>query len=198
MTLLVGLTGSIGMGKTTTAEMFRALGVPVWDADETVHQLYAVGGAAVRPIAELVPAAIVDGAVDRARLKDAIRKQPDLLATIEAIVHPLVAVNRDAFRRNHPTADILVFDIPLLFETHADKWLDAVVVVSAPAALQKQRVLERPGMTQEALDLILSRQIPDAEKRRRADYVIATESMDDTRDAVRQLIAKLKDQSHDA
>ena len=190
MTHLLGLTGSIGMGKSTTSKMFQDLGVPVWDADAAVHRLYAEGGAAVEPIAVVFPQAIEDGCVSRQKLKDLIAIDPTVLALIEKIVHPLVAADRDAFRdsRNDP---LIVFDIPLLFETGADAWLSSVLVVSVPYQVQRSRVLDRPGMTEAQFEAILARQMPDAEKRARADHIVETLNLDDTNAAVRQLIDKL-------
>ena len=190
MTHYLGLTGSIGMGKSTTAQMFRDAGVPVWDADAVVHQLYAKGGAAVPAIEAHFPSAVIDGAVSRDKLKDIIASEPTALGKIEQIVHPLVAADRQAFIADH-AAPLLVFDIPLLFETGADGWLTSVLVVTAPAEVQRNRVLGRPGMTAEHLDHILQRQIPDAQKRARADHVIETLTLDGTRAAVQELIGKL-------
>ncbi|WP_019954308.1 dephospho-CoA kinase [Yoonia vestfoldensis] len=190
MTHYLGLTGSIGMGKSTTAQMFRDAGVPVWDADAVVHRLYAQGGAAVPALRLVYPDAIVDGAVSRDKLKDIIAADPTALGKIEQIVHPLVAADRQAFIADH-LVPLLVFDIPLLFETGADDWLSSVLVVTAPADVQRNRVLARPGMTSPHLDQILQRQIPDAEKRARADYLIETLTLDDTRAAVQELITKL-------
>ncbi len=190
---VLGLTGSIGMGKSTTAAMFREEGVPVWDADAAVHRLYGQGGAAVPAIAAICPRAVVDGAVDRNRLKDWIAADPGALRRIEAAVHPLVAADRGAFldRAGQDGARIVVLDIPLLFETGADRGVDATVVVSAPADIQRARVLARPGMSGAQLDLILARQTPDAEKRARATHVIATETLDAARAAVRNLIRRI-------
>lgn len=190
---VLGLTGSIGMGKSTTATMFRDEGVPVWDADAAVHRLYAQGGAAVPAVAALCPQAVVGGAVDRGRLKDWIAADPDALRRLEAAVHPLVAADRRAFldKAARDGARIVVLDIPLLFETGADREVDATVVVSAPADIQRARVLARPGMSEAQLDLILARQIPDAEKRARATHVIGTETLDGARAAVRNLIRRI-------
>ncbi|MCB2143777.1 MAG: dephospho-CoA kinase, partial [Rhodobacteraceae bacterium] len=188
---LLGLTGSIGMGKSTTAAMFRDEGIPVWDADAAVHRAYTPGGAAVSAIAALHPQAIVDGAVDRGALKDWIATDPAALRQIEAAVHPIVAADRAGFiaRAAREGARLVVLDIPLLFETGADRDLDATVVVSVPAEVQRERVLARPGMTAEQLSLILARQMPDADKRARATYLIGTETLEAARSAVRNLIA---------
>lgn len=190
MTHYLGLTGSIGMGKSTTAQMFRDAGVPVFDSDACVHHLYSAAGAAVAPLAALFPDAIVDGAVARPALAQIIAADPSALALIERIVHPLVAAARQDFIAQNP-APLLVFDIPLLFETGADAWLDSVLVVSVPADIQRARVLARSGMTAEKFDLILARQMPDAEKRARADHLILTLDLDETRRAVQGLIAQL-------
>lgn len=196
MTWKLGLTGSIGMGKSTTAAMFRDEGVPVWDADATVHKLYERGGAAVAPIEQEFPDAIVDGAVDRDQLKQIIAKDMTVLPKLEAIVHPLVAADRAEFLDTNK-AEIVVFDIPLLFETGADEWLDSVLVVTCPPDVQAKRVLDRGTMSPEQFQMILSRQMADAEKRARADHVIETLTLDATRAAVRNLIAELKTrQSH--
>ncbi len=196
MTWKLGLTGSIGMGKSTTAAMFRDEGVPVWDADATVHKLYAKGGAAVLPIGQEFPDAIVDGTVDRDQLKQIIAKDAGVLPKLEAIVHPLVAADRAEFLDTNK-AELVVFDIPLLFETGADRWLDSVLVVTCPSEVQAKRVLDRGTMSSEQFQMILSRQMPDAEKRARADHVIETLTLDATRAAVRNLIAELKTrQSH--
>lgn len=192
--LRLGLTGSIGMGKSTTAQMFRDAGVPVWDADATVHALYAPGGAAVAPLAAAFPGAGIGPSVDRAILKRLIDADPAALARIEAIVHPLVTADRAAFidRVAAEGADLVVLDIPLLFETGAEDQMDAVLVVSAPPEVQRARVMARPGMTDDLLATILSRQMPDADKRARADHVIETLTLDQTRAAVRALIADIR------
>ncbi|WP_415184867.1 dephospho-CoA kinase [Phaeovulum sp.] len=189
---LLGLTGSIGMGKTTTAAMFTDLGVPVWDADATVHALYAPGGAAVAPIAAVFPQAVSAGAVDRGVLKALIAADKQALSRLESIVHPLTTASRDAFVAAHADAPLILLDIPLLFETGAESALDATLVVTAPPQVQRDRVLARPGVTADQLALILSRQMPDAEKRARATYVISTETLDGTRAAVQNLIETLK------
>lgn len=191
---LLGLTGSIGMGKSTTARMFCEMGVPVWDADAAVHRLYARGGAAVPAIAAICPQAIVDGAVDRTVLRDWIAAHPDGLSRIEAAVHPLVARDREEFieRAARDGADLVVLDIPLLFETGADAMMDATLVVTAPAEEQRRRVLARPGMTEDRLNAILARQMPDAEKRARATHVIETRSLDQARAAVQELVESIR------
>ncbi|MGP9803449.1 dephospho-CoA kinase [Paracoccus sp. NSM] len=192
MSYRLGLTGSIGMGKSTTAAMFRDLGHPVWDADQAVHRLYAAGGAAVQPIRDVFPDCITDGAVDRVLLKQALAADPGALERLEAIVHPLVAADRAAFIADHPEAPLIVLDIPLLFETGRDPSLDGVAVVSTDAETQRARVLARPGMTPQMLDMILSRQMPDAEKRARADWVIPTDDLTTTRQAVLSLIEDIR------
>lgn len=192
MTFALGLTGSIGMGKSTTARMFADEGVPVWDADAAVHRLYAKGGAAVAAVGETFPSAVLDGAVSRDVLAGIVASDPAALARLESIVHPLVAQDRQAFL-GAVTSDIAVLDIPLLYETGADRWLDAVACVTVPATVQRDRVLARPGMTTEKLEMILRHQLPDAEKRARADYVIETTNLGDTRAEVRKIIAAIRD-----
>lgn len=188
--IVLGLTGSIGMGKSTTAQMFRDLGVPVWDADAAVHDLYAVGGAAVAPMADAFPDAVTDGAVDRAALKTIIARNSDALKQIEGIVHPLVAANRAAFLAG-ATAPLVVLDIPLLFETGADAQMDKIAVVSCPADVQRDRVLARGSMTPAQFEMILAKQMPDAEKRARADYVIDTLTLDGAAAQVAAIVAEL-------
>lgn len=188
---VLGLTGSIGMGKSTTAKMFADAGAEVWDADAAVHRLYAQGGAAVDAISKLCPAAVIDGAVDRGQLKTWISTDDQALTRLESVVHPLVAEDRATFIQS-ATADIVVCDIPLLFETGAERQFDAVAVVSAPAKIQKHRVLARAGMTEEMFATILARQMPDAEKRAEADYVISTRSLESARAAVQSIIEEIK------
>lgn len=177
MTFVLGLTGSIAMGKSTASNHFRAFGVPVFDADAAVHQLFVRGGAAVAPVIEAFPECEGEsGAVDRKRLGQKVFNDPEALKRLERIVHPLVREVQRHFL-THQAADrrpLVVMDIPLLYETNGDKLMDAVAVVSAPAFLQAQRVLRRPGMTKERLAAILARQMPDRMKRKRADFVIPT------------------------
>lgn len=172
--ILIGLTGSIGMGKSETARMLRRLGVPVYDADAAVHALYARGGAAVAPIAAAFPAAVRNRMVDRAVLSRLVVGREPEIRRLERIVHPLVRQSQRRFLRRAMAArrPAVALDIPLLFETGGERRVDFVIVVSAPAFLQRQRVLRRPGMTPEKLAGILSRQMPDAAKRRRADVVL--------------------------
>ena len=174
--ILLGLTGSIGMGKSTTAAMFAARGAPVYDADAAVHALYGVGGAAVRVIEETFPGVALDGAIDRARLSARVLGDAEALKRLEALVHPLVGQHRAGFLHEACTAgaSLVVLDVPLLFETGGETAVDVVAVVSAPEAIQRARVLARPGMTADRLDAILARQWPDTEKRARADFVIET------------------------
>ncbi|QDY69983.1 dephospho-CoA kinase [Qingshengfaniella alkalisoli] len=187
----LGLTGSIGMGKSTTARMFSDLGCAVWDADAAVHRLYAEGGAAVEPMRKLRPVALMDGTVSRDRLKEWIATDPDALRQIEAVVHPLVAQDRADFLADCPS-DIAVLDIPLLFETGAEGSVDGVAVVSAPHAMQRERVLARPGMTAEQFDQILARQMPDAEKRMRATWVIPTDTLETAKAAVKRVVQEIR------
>ena len=174
--IVLGLTGSIGMGKSTTTAMFADAGARIWNADDAVHRLYAKGGAAVGPVGDAFPGVVVDGAVDRTRLAGVLRTDGEAFRRLEAIVHPLVMKGRleDLTAAGARGVKLAVLDIPLLFETGGDAAVDAVVVVTAPAAVQAARVLARPGMTRERFEAILTRQLPDAEKRRRADFVIDT------------------------
>lgn len=196
--IVLGLTGSIGMGKSTTARMFMDEGVPVHDSDEAVRRLYA--GVAAPLIEARFPGTVVDGAVDRDRLSKAVIGKPDALRDLEAIVHPLVRADADAFLARHRAAGapLAVLDIPLLYETGGRGRVDRIVVVTAPAVVQRERVLARPGMTEEKFAAILARQVPDAEKRARADYVIDTgEGLEAARAAVRALIAEVGGKSPD-
>ncbi|WP_170588125.1 dephospho-CoA kinase [Ruegeria arenilitoris] len=196
MSFSLGLTGSIGMGKSTTADLFAQEGCAVWDADAAVHRLYAEGGAAVAPIRAAFPDAIEDGAVSRDALKRIIGADPTALKRIEAIVHPLVARDREAFRQA-AKSDILVFDIPLLFETGGDALMDAVACVSIPPDEQKRRVMARGTMTEAQFEQIRAKQMPNDEKCARADFVIVTDTLDHARaqvqDVVRQIRAGLTD-----
>ena len=191
----LGLTGSIGMGKSTTARLFREEGIPVWDADAAVHRLYAPGGAAVAPLALLCPDALVEGGISRDRLKSWIARDPSALEKIESVVHPLVAADRASFLAE-ARGDIVVLDIPLLFEKGTEEEMDATVLVTAPADLQRARVMARPGMTEAQFHSILSRQMPDAEKRGRATHIIETLSLESARACVRALIAHIRENRH--
>ncbi len=195
---IVGLTGSIGMGKSTTASLFAEAGCAVYDADAAVHELYAQGGAGVAPVGSAFPGVVVDGAVDRALLSKQVMGHPAALKILEQIVHPLIGSHRQMFfeQAQRDAKSIVVLDVPLLFETGGDKSLDAVVVVSAPADLQRERVLQRPDMTAEKLDAILARQTPDVEKRQRADFVIDTSAgLEKARLQVHAIMEKLLDPS---
>jgi dephospho-CoA kinase len=194
--IVLGLTGSIGMGKSTTAKMFMDEGVPVHDSDEAVHRLYA--GAAAPLIEARFPGTVVDGAVDRERLSRAVLGNRQALRDLEAIVHPLVRADAAAFLARHRAAGapLVVLDIPLLFETGGRDRVDQIVVVTAPAAVQRERVLARPGMTEEKFTAILARQVPDAQKRAEADHVIDTgEGMAAVRRKVKALVAALSGKS---
>ncbi|MCV6596681.1 MAG: dephospho-CoA kinase [Mangrovicoccus sp.] len=191
---VIGLTGSIGMGKSTTAKMFTDAGCALWDADAAVHRLYAPGGAAVAPMGALYPAAIVDEGVSREALKTWITEDASALRQIEAVVHPLVAADRAAFLQQGDS-DIVVLDIPLLFEGGMERFMDMVVVVSAPPEVQRERVLARPGMSPAQFETILAKQMPDAEKRRRADRVIETIDIDSARKSVEDIVVEIR-QTH--
>ncbi|RJE83456.1 dephospho-CoA kinase [Paracoccus onubensis] len=191
MTYKLGLTGSIGMGKSTTAQMFRDLGHPVWDADGAVHRLYAQGGAAVAPISELVPDALKNDAIDREALKLALKTDPSLIEKLESLVHPLVAQDRADFVKRNSDSDLIILDIPLLFEKSSDHSFDGVAVVSTDADTQKARVLSRPGMSEDHFRMILSRQMPDSEKRDRADWVIPTDDLETARAAVERICKEI-------
>lgn len=190
--IVLGLTGSIGMGKSTTAAMFRDLGVPVHDSDEAVHRLYS--GKAAALIEARFPGTVVDGVVDRERLAARVLGDREALRDLEAMVHPLVRADADAFldRSRAAGAPVAVLDIPLLFETGGRERVDRVVVVTAPAEIQRERVMARPGMTEERFARILERQVPDAQKRQMADYVIDTsKGMEAARSAVGDLLRSL-------
>lgn len=194
--IVLGLTGSIGMGKSTTTAMFADLGAVVWNADDAVHRLYARGGAAVGPVGEAFPGVVVDGAVDRTRLAEALGRDETAFRRLEAIVHPLVAQGRlaDLDAARDAGVALAVLDIPLLFETGGDRAVDAVVVVTADPEIQAERVLARPGMTRERIQAILARQTPDAEKRARADFVIDTgRGLEAARAEVEAIVATVLD-----
>ncbi|MCP5038298.1 MAG: dephospho-CoA kinase [Rhodobacteraceae bacterium] len=197
MTFIIGLTGSMGMGKSTTADMFRSIGVPVWDADAVVHRLYASGGLAVDAIAKLRPQAILDGSVDRRALKEWIAGDASALRRIEKVVHPLLAEDRRAFLAGLDT-DIAVLDFPLLFETGAEKLVDLTLVVSSPRNIQKERILARGTMNEAVLDTILAAQMSDDDKRARADVVIETLSLEGARQAVHTLLEDIRKGRFDA
>ena len=191
--IVLGLTGSAAMGKSATAKMFAEEGVPVFDADSVVHRLY--DGAAVAPVETAFPGVVVNGRIDRERLAARVFNDPPALKQLETIVHPLVRAEQDRFRREAEAngAPIAVLDIPLLFETGGDQRADAVVVVSAPADVQRARLLERPGMTVEKIEAMLARQMPDAEKRRRADFVIdSSRGFDAARSDVRRILEQIR------
>jgi dephospho-CoA kinase len=191
---IVGLTGSIAMGKSDTLRMFAEAGIPTFDADHVVHRLYARGGRGVTAVERLCPAAVVDGAVDRRRLSEAIETKPSLLAEIERAVHPLVRQELDRFLEDERAkqTELVVIDVPLLFETRREKEFDSIVVVSAPPHVQKSRAMARPDMTEEKFNLILSRQTPDAEKRARAHFIVDTGAgHESARSQVRRIVSQL-------
>jgi dephospho-CoA kinase len=192
--IVVGLTGSIGMGKSTVAKMFAEEGAPSFDSDAAVHELYAAGGAAVAPVEAAFPGVTRDGAIDRGALSAQVVGHPGALAQLEDIVHPLVRQAQANFLAMHRAAGtpVVVLDIPLLFESTGAQAVDKIVVVSAPPDVQRARVLGRPGMSEEKLDRLLARQTPDAEKRARADFVIDTSgSFEETRGQVRAVLDAL-------
>ena len=191
---IIGLTGSMAMGKTQTARLFAAEGVPVHDSDAVIHKLYGKGGAAVTKIAEVFPKVVRDGAVDRAALSAEVTGDPEGLKKLEALVHPLVAAERKAFLAGARGEAIVVLDIPLLFETGADAQMDALVVASAPAEVQRARALSRHGMSVEKFESLLARQLPDVEKRAKAHFVVVTDQgMDHARDQVRMILAAIRE-----
>ena len=197
MTFKLGLTGSIGMGKTTTARLFAEEGCAVWDADAAVHRLYAPGGAAVEPISREFPEAIRNGAVSREALKAIVERDGAALSRIEGIVHPLVARDRCDFLAK-TDADIAVLDIPLLFETGADRLMDAVACVTVSPEIQHRRLMDRGTMSREQLEAIRARQWPDAEKRKRSDFVIETDSIEHARQQVRDILNKIRERQRHA
>jgi len=191
--IVLGLTGSAAMGKSATAKMFADEGVPVFDADAAVHRLYET--VAVAPVEAAFPGVVVNGRIDRERLAARVFNNPEALKQLESIVHPLVRAEQDRFRRDAEAsgAPIAVLDIPLLFETGGDKRTDAVVVVSAPSEIQRERLLERPGATVDKIDAMLARQMPDAEKRSRADFVIdSSRGFDAARADVRRILEQIR------
>jgi dephospho-CoA kinase len=195
--IVLGLTGSIGMGKSTVAKMFAEEGAPAFDSDAAVHDLYAPGGAAVAPVGAAFPGVVRDGAVDRAHLSERVLDNPEALKRLEAIVHPLVrqAQMNFLFAQRAAGKKAAVLDIPLLYESGGARLVDKVVVVSAPPEVQRARVLARPGMTEEKFESLLARQVPDAEKRARADFVIDTSGdFDATRAQVRAVLDALGEQ----
>jgi dephospho-CoA kinase len=192
---IIGLTGSIGMGKSTTAAMFREAGIPVYDADAEVHKAYDVGGAAVGPVGDAFPGVVKDGRVDREELRRRVLGDPEALQRLNGIVHPIVGRARAAVfeAAQADGADMVILDVPLIFETGGEKNMDKVIVVSAPAEVQRERVLAREGMTPERLDAILAQQVPDAEKRARADYVVDTSrGLAAAREQVQAILADLR------
>lgn len=191
--IILGLTGSIGMGKSTTAAMFREEDVPVHDSDEAVHRIYA--GAAAPLIEAAFPGTVVDGVVDRQLLAQKVLGKPEELRRLEGIIHPLVRKDADAFLEGARAKGekLALLDIPLLFETGGTGRVDRIVVVTAPPEIQRERVLRRPGMTEEKFAAILARQVPDEEKRRQADYVIDTSlGMEAARQHVREIVSELR------
>ena len=190
--LLLGLTGSIGMGKSTTAKMFAENGIPVWDADHAVTELYEKDGDGTKALADLVPNAITENGVSKERLKALIQQNSDILKDIEAIIHPLVSDHRTAFIEDNASSPMILFDIPLLFEKGSETSMDYVIVVTAPPEMQKQRVLRRGTMDEATFKLILSKQMPDAEKRKNADFIIETTSLESARAAVQNIIQQIR------
>jgi dephospho-CoA kinase len=191
----VGLTGSIGMGKSETAKLFARLGLPVFDADATVHALYGPSGAGTAAIARRFPDAVSAEGVDRVRLAKIVAADAAALRELEGLIHPLVREAEDRFIESarERNEELVILDIPLLFETERDKTMDAIVVVSAPEAAQRERVLKRLGMTPEKLDAILARQVPDAEKRAQADFVVETDKgLDHALAQVKRVAAELR------
>ena len=195
---VLGLTGSIGMGKSTTARMFADADIPVWDADATVHELYSTDTPAVRQIAEMLPQAVENHTVNREVLKAEIAKDKTILPKLEMIVQPLIHNSRTAFINNAARNgdDIVVIDHPLLLESQTDRYCDAVLVVTADAGEQRRRVLDRGTMDEATLDIILAKQMPDAEKRKRADYIVETTTLDAARAQVQAVIDQIRGREH--
>jgi len=195
---VIGLTGGIGMGKSETAKLFAAEGVAVHDADAAIARLYGKGGAAVEAIGKTFPGTVKNGAVDRGQLSARVVNDPVALARLEALVHPLVQQDRKDFLENLP-APIILFDIPLLFEIGAEREMDAVVVASAPEQLRRARVLARPGMTAEKFESLKARQLPDAQKRQQAHYVVMTDKgLEHAREQVKMILADIRKKLGDA
>jgi len=195
--LVLGLTGSIGMGKSTAAKMLRRLGLPLHDADATVHRLFAAGGAAVEPVAAVFPDAVAGGTVDRRKLGALVFQDPPALRRLEAIVHPLVRTEAHRFlaRQRRHRRPMAVLDVPLLYETGGDRLCDAVILVTAPRFLQELRVMRRPGMTRERLEAVLAQQMPDHEKRRRADFIVHSgRSRGHTFQQLRRIVRQLREE----
>ena len=192
-TFILGLTGSIGMGKTTTAEMFRDLSIAVWDADAAVHELYTSDRSTIEKIYDIIPECVTSAGVDRNLLKNELLSNNDLFSKIENIVHPAIKEHRSAFIEacNISNQKLAVVDIPLLYETKADQWLDAVLVVSIDEETQRKRVMSRNDMNEKTFDLILSKQLPDKIKRDRADYIIETNSIVYVQEQVQSLVKKI-------
>lgn len=197
MTFVLGLTGSIGMGKSTTARMFADQGVPVWSADDVVHWMYSPEGPASAKIAKHYPDVMEGGAVDRAKLRARIADDPGVLDHVQRIVHPLVAAHRAAFIKE-ATAPVVVLDIPLLFETGADAGCDGIAVVSVPADIQRARVMDRGEMSEADFELILARQMPDADKRNKATWVIETLTLDAAQQSVADILAEIEEKTSHA
>jgi len=193
--IILGLTGSIGMGKTTTAQMFKDTGCPVFDADAAVHSLYTQNGQAVPLIKAVFPDAIKGGAVDRKVLGEHMRADPLNLKVLESFIHPMVGQLRQEFFKSAQAAnaDIVVMDVPLLFETGGDAYVDKIAVVTAPEEVQRERVLARPGMTEDLFKMLLARQVPDQEKRKKADFLIFThKGLDAAREQVQDILSELR------
>ena len=188
----LGLTGSIGMGKSTIAQMFRDEGLAIWDADACVHALYEHSAPLQQALCEAFGQVMTKGHIDRLKLSQALKQRPDGFAALNALVHPLVVADRKAFEQGHKYDRLVIIDIPLLFETGVENEVEKILVVTAPYALQAERVLSRPTMSKERFDMILAQQVPDQIKRAKADFIIDTsKSLEDSRQAVRAIIATL-------